>query len=40
VKHLDRYRTFCLLLIELLPVLGMLVTVLGLMYIFEDFGGD
>lgn len=28
VQELDRYRTFCLLLTELLPMLGLLGTVL------------
>ncbi|MDW8244842.1 MAG: MotA/TolQ/ExbB proton channel family protein [Thermogemmata sp.] len=37
VQELDRYRTFCLLLTELLPVLGMLGTVLSLMFTFSSF---
>lgn len=37
VQDLDRYRTFCLLVTELLPVLGLLGTVLGLMNTFHSF---
>jgi len=37
VQDLDRYRTFCLLLTELLPVMGLLGTVLSLMYTFRTF---
>lgn len=37
VQELDRYRTFCLLLTELLPVLGLLGTVFSLMYTFKTF---
>lgn len=37
VQDLDRYRTFCLLLSELLPVLGLLGTVFSLMYTFKTF---
>lgn len=37
VQHLDRYRTVCLLLTELLPVLGLLGTVLSLMNTFKSF---
>lgn len=37
VQDLDRYRTFCLLLTELLPVLGLLGTVLSLMFTFKNF---
>ena len=37
VQNLDRYRTFCLLLTELLPVLGLLGTVLSLMETFKTF---
>ena len=37
VQDLDRYRTFCLLLTELLPVLGLLGTVISLMYTFKTF---
>ena len=37
VQDLDRYRTFCLLLTELLPVLGLLGTVFSLMYTFKTF---
>lgn len=37
VQDLDRYRTFCLLLTELLPVLGLLGTVLSLMVTFKTF---
>lgn len=37
VQDLDRYRTFCLLLTELLPVLGLLGTVLSLMLTFKTF---
>jgi hypothetical protein len=37
VQGLDRYRTFCLLFTELLPVLGLLGTVLSLMYTFKTF---
>ena len=37
VQDLDRYRTFCLLLTELLPVLGLLGTVFNLMYTFKTF---
>jgi hypothetical protein len=37
VQDLERYRTFCLLVTELLPVLGLLGTVLGLMDTFHSF---
>lgn len=37
VQYLDRYRTVCLLLTELLPVLGLLGTVFSLMYTFKTF---
>jgi hypothetical protein len=37
VQDLDRYRTFCLLLTELLPVLGLLGTVFSLMNTFRTF---
>jgi MotA/TolQ/ExbB proton channel family len=37
VQELDRYRTVCLLLTELLPVLGLLGTVLSLMHTFKTF---
>jgi len=37
VQDLDRYRTFCLLLTELLPVLGLLGTVFSLMHTFKSF---
>ena len=37
VQYLDRYRTVCLLLTELLPVLGLLGTVFNLMYTFKTF---
>ncbi len=37
VQGLERYRTFCLLLTDLLPVLGLLGTVLSLMYTFKPF---
>ena len=37
VQDLDRYRTFCLLLTELLPVLGLLGTVFSLMLTFKTF---
>lgn len=37
VQDLDRYRTFCLLLTELLPVLGLLGTVFSLMFTFKTF---
>ena len=37
VQGLERYRTFCLLLTELLPVLGLLGTVFSLMYTFKTF---
>lgn len=37
VQELDRYRTFCLLLTELLPMLGLLGTVLSLMFTFMTF---
>ena len=40
VQDLDRYRTFCLLLTELLPVLGLLGTVFGLMFTFKTFQVD
>lgn len=37
VQGLDRYRTVCLLLTDLLPVLGLLGTVLALMDTFRSF---
>lgn len=37
VQGLERYRTFCLLLTDLLPVLGLLGTVLSLMFTFKTF---
>jgi len=37
VQDLDRYRTFCLLLTELLPVLGLLGTVFNLMGTLKNF---
>ena len=37
VQDLDRYRTVCLLATELLPVFGLLGTVLGLMGTFQSF---
>jgi len=37
VQHLGRYREFCLLLTELLPVLGLLGTVFSLMHTFKAF---
>lgn len=37
VQDLHAYRTFLLLLTELLPVLGLLGTVLSLMYTFKSF---
>jgi hypothetical protein len=37
VQGLDRYRTVCLLLTDLLPVLGLLGTVLALMDTFKSF---
>lgn len=37
VQGLDRYRTFLLLLTEILPVLGLLGTVFSLMYTFQSF---
>lgn len=37
VQRLERYQTFCLLLTELLPVLGLLGTVFSLMYTFKTF---
>ena len=37
VQGLDRYRTFCLLLAELLPVLGLLGTTFSLMHTFKTF---
>lgn len=37
VQYLDRYRTVCLLLTELLPVLGLLGTVFSLMFTFKTF---
>lgn len=37
VQDLDRYRTFCLLLTELLPVLGLLGTAFSLMFTFKTF---
>jgi hypothetical protein len=37
VQKLDRYRTFCLMMVELLPVLGLLGTVLALMNTFKTF---
>jgi len=38
VQGLHAYRTFLLLLTELLPVFGLLGTVLSLMYTFKSFG--
>ncbi|MGO8752453.1 MAG: MotA/TolQ/ExbB proton channel family protein [Thermoguttaceae bacterium] len=44
VQKLDRYRTVCLLLTELLPIMGLLGTVPALMNTFKSFqtapGGD
>jgi MotA/TolQ/ExbB proton channel family len=40
VQKLDRYRTVCLLLTELLPVFGLLGTVLALMNTFREFQAD
>jgi len=40
VQKLDRYRTVCLLLTELLPVFGLLGTVLSLMNTFREFKAD
>lgn len=42
VQGLDRYRTFCLALTDLLPVGGLLGTTLALMHTFKTFqtGGD
>jgi len=37
VQGIDRYRSFLLLLTEILPVLGLLGTVLGLMNTFQSF---
>lgn len=37
VQNLDSYRTVCLLFTELLPVIGLLGTVLSLMYTFKTF---
>lgn len=37
VQNLERYQAFCLLLTELLPVLGLLGTVLSLMHTFKAF---
>jgi hypothetical protein len=37
VQDLDRYRTVLLLLSELLPLLGLLGTVLSLMFTFKTF---
>ncbi|MBL8868711.1 MAG: MotA/TolQ/ExbB proton channel family protein [Planctomycetaceae bacterium] len=37
VQGLERYRTFLLLLTEILPVLGLLGTVLSLMNTFKTF---
>lgn len=37
VQGLESYRTFCLALTDLLPVLGLLGTVLSLMYTFKTF---
>jgi hypothetical protein len=37
VQDLDRYRTVCLLITELLPVLGLLGTVWSLMFTFHAF---
>lgn len=37
VQDLDRYRQFLLLLTELLPVLGLLGTVLSLLHTFKAF---
>lgn len=37
VQDLDRYRTVCLLLTDLLPVMGLLGTVLALMNTFDSF---
>lgn len=41
VQELEKTQTFCLILIELLPVLGLLGTVAALMNTFQSFkGGD
>ena len=43
VQGLDRYRTFCLALTDLLPVGGLLGTTLALMHTFKSYqtgGGD
>lgn len=40
VQKLDRYRTVCLVLSELLPVFGLLGTVLALMNTFKEFQAD
>ena len=37
VQYLDQYRNFCLLVTELLPVLGLLGTVFSLMDTFNSF---
>lgn len=37
VQGIDRYRSFLLLLTEILPVFGLLGTVLGLMNTFQSF---
>lgn len=37
VQDLDRYRTFCFLMTELLPVLGLVGTSLALMNTFNTF---
>jgi hypothetical protein len=39
LQELDLYRSFCLLLTELLPMLGLFGTVMGLMQTFRSFGG-
>ncbi len=37
VQHLDRYQTACLQLTELLPLLGIIGTVVGLLNTFSTF---
>ena len=40
IQNLDKFRTVCLVLTELLPVLGLLGTVLALMNTFKAFSAE